>query len=235
MTIIAELTNVEKVYQTKAGPLHALRGVNLTLTSGEFMAIVGPSGSGKSTLLNMLTGIDRPTNGDIAVLGQRLTQLSEDRIARWRGHHVGVVFQFFQLLPTLSVIENVMMPMNYCGTWEGRREERALELLNLVDVADAAYEFPSQISGGQQQRAAIARALANDPPLLVGDEPTGNLDPQSAERMFNLFSQLVEHGKTVVLVTHDRHLASQIPRVEEVRAGRLVQQAEIDRRLVGIA
>jgi putative ABC transport system ATP-binding protein len=232
-TSLILLQDVEKIYKTKAGPLRVLKGVNLEINKGEFVAIVGPSGSGKSTLINMITGIDRPTSGEVHVAGQRLTKMGENQIAKWRGANVGVVFQFFQLLPTLTVIENVMMPMNYVGTYRGQRRERAMELLELVDLPDVANKYPSQISGGQQQRAAIARALANDPPVLVGDEPTGNLDMVSAGLMFALFEDLVDQGKTMVMVTHDRDLAGQIPRVEEVRDGRLMAQEEIDRRLVG--
>jgi putative ABC transport system ATP-binding protein len=196
------------------------------------MAIVGPSGSGKSTLINMITGIDRPSSGEVTVVGERLTEMSENKVAKWRGRNVGVVFQFFQLLPTLTVIENVMMPMHYTGTYKGERKERATELLELVEIPDIADKYPSQISGGQQQRAAIGRALANDPALIVGDEPTGNLDTVSAGLMFALFEELVEQGKTMIMVTHDRELAGNIPRVEEVRSGMLMSQAEIDQRLV---
>jgi putative ABC transport system ATP-binding protein len=146
---------------------------------------------------------------------------------------VGVVFQFFQLLPTLTVIENVMMPMNYVNTYSGQRKERAMELLELVDLPDVANKYPSQISGGQQQRAAIARALANDPILIVGDEPTGNLDTISAALVFQLFEELVSHGKTIVMVTHDRDLAGQVPRVVEVRDGTILSAGEVDQRLVG--
>ena len=161
--------------------------------------------------------------------------MSENAVAKWRGRNVGVVFQFFQLLPTLTVLENVMMPMNYVGTYKGKRRERAMELLELVDLPDVAHKYPSQISGGQQQRAAIARALANNPKVLVGDEPTGNLDIVSAGLMFALFEDLVAQGTTIVMVTHDRDLAGQIPRVEEVRDGQLVAQGEIDQRLVARA
>jgi putative ABC transport system ATP-binding protein len=235
METVVSIRNVDKTYHSKAGPIHALRGVDLVLYPGDFAAIVGPSGSGKSTLLNMITGIDRPSDGDVTVLGQHLNDLSEDAIARWRGQHVGVVFQFFQLLPTLTVLENVLIPMNYSRTWNGRRAERAAELLALVGIAEMAHKYPSQIAGGHQQRAAIARALANDPPLIVGDEPTGNLDPASAAHIFGLFERLVDAGKTIILVTHDRNLAARIPRVVEVRAGQLVSPQALDRRLVGTA
>ncbi len=229
---LVSLENVEKVFQSKAGPFKALRGVDLQVAAGEFVAVVGPSGSGKSTLINMITGIDRPTTGEVYVAGERLTEMSENQVAKWRGRNVGVVFQFFQLLPTLTVLENVMMPMHYCGTYKGERRERAMELLELVEIPDTADKYPSQISGGQQQRAAIARALANDPKLIVGDEPTGNLDTVSAGLVFGLFEDLVEGGKTIIMVTHDWELAGNIPRVEEVRNGMLVSPEEIDRRLV---
>jgi putative ABC transport system ATP-binding protein len=180
----------------------------------------------------MISGIDRPTSGEVYVAGERLTRLSENQVAKWRGRNVGVVFQFFQLLPTLTVLENVTMPMHYGGTYKGERRERAMELLELVEVPDVADKYPSQISGGQQQRAAIARALSNDPKLIIGDEPTGNLDTVSAGLVFGLFEDLVEAGKTIIMVTHDRELAGNIPRVEEVRNGQLVSPEEIDRRLV---
>jgi putative ABC transport system ATP-binding protein len=226
------LERVEKEFRTPAGPFKALRGVDLRVEAGEFVAVVGPSGSGKSTLINMITGIDRPTTGEVYVVGERLTEMSENKVAKWRGKNVGVVFQFFQLLPTLTVMENVTLPMHYTGTYKGQRGERAMELLERVEIPDVADKYPSQISGGQQQRAAIARALANDPALIVGDEPTGNLDTVSAGLMFALFEELVEGGKTIIMVTHDRELAGNIPRVEEVRNGMLMSPEEIDERLV---
>lgn len=231
MTLIS-LQQVRKIYQTKAGPLEVLKGIDFQVDRGEFVAVVGPSGSGKSTLINMITGIDRPTEGEVYVAGERLTKMSENQVAKWRGKNVGVVFQFFQLLPTLTVLENVMMPMNYVGSYTGERQKRALELLEMVDLPDVAHKYPSQISGGQQQRAAIARALANDPQLIVGDEPTGNLDSISAGLMFELFEELVQRGKTIVMVTHDRDLAGQAPRVIEVRDGQIV--AEVNEQLVAV-
>jgi len=230
--ILISLEHVRKVYKTKAGPLEVLKGVDLTIKSGEFVGIVGPSGSGKSTLINMITGIDRPTTGEVHVAGSRLTKMGENKVAKWRGRNVGVVFQFFQLLPTVTVLENVMMPMHYCGTFQGQRQARAMEVMDMVGVTDLADKYPSQISGGQQQRAAIARALVNDPALIVGDEPTGNLDTVSAGLIFALFEDLVEQGKTIVMVTHDKDLAGLIPRVEEVRDGRLMATDEVDDRLV---
>jgi putative ABC transport system ATP-binding protein len=214
MSQIIALQEVQKVYKTKAGPLEVLKGVNFQANAGEFVAIVGPSGSGKSTLINMITGIDRPTSGEVFVAGERLTHMSENQVAKWRGRNVGVVFQFFQLLPTITVLENVMLPMHYCGTYKGEREKRAMSLLELVDIPDVANKYPSQISGGQQQRAAIARALANDPQVIVGDEPTGNLDSVSAGLVFALFEELVSQGKTIVMVTHDKDLAGQVPEID---------------------
>lgn len=230
---LISLEQVTKVYKTRAGEIHALRGVDLQIDAGEFVAIVGPSGSGKSTMINMITGIDRPTTGEVYVADQRLTNMSENAVAKWRGRNVGVVFQFFQLLPTITVLENVMLPMHYCGTYSGERETRAMELLDLVNIPDVADKYPSQISGGQQQRAAIARALANDPKVIVGDEPTGNLDTLSAGLVFALFEELVSQGKTIVMVTHDKDLAGQVPRVEEVRDGQLITGDQVDVRLVG--
>jgi putative ABC transport system ATP-binding protein len=228
--MLINLQHVEKVYKTRGADVHALRGVDFQAHKGEFVAIVGPSGSGKSTLINMITGIDQPTSGEVYVAGQRLTQMGEDAIARWRGKQIGVVFQFFQLLPTLSVIDNLMMPMRYTNTWRGKRRQRALELLERVGIPETADQFPSQLSGGHQQRAAIARALVNDPQILIGDEPTGNLDPASSNRIMALFRELVAQGTTIVMVTHDHDLAGQLPRVVEVRDGRLLSQ--VDERLV---
>ena len=229
---LISLQAVEKVYKTRAGEINALRGVDFEVDEGEFVAVVGPSGSGKSTLINMITGIDRPSTGEVYVAGERLTKMSENQVAKWRGKNVGVVFQFFQLLPTLTVMENIMMPMNYAGTYKGQRKERAMELMNMVDIGDLANKYPSQISGGQQQRAAIARALANNPKVLVGDEPTGNLDIVSAGLIFALFEDLVANGTTIVMVTHDKELAGQVPRVVEVRDGRILSETEVDQRLV---
>ncbi len=233
MDKLISLQQVHKTYKIKGGLVRALNGVDFEVEQGEFVALVGPSGSGKSTLINMITGIDRPTDGEVHVAGQRLTHMNEDQVAGWRGKNVGVVFQFFQLLPSLTVVENVIMPMTYAGTYKNGRRERAMELLDLVDLADIADKYPSQVSGGQQQRAAIARALANDPPLIVGDEPTGNLDSVSSGLMFSLFEDLVAQGKTMVMVTHDKDLAGKAPRIQEVRDGRLLGGAEINRRLVG--
>ncbi|MBC8509495.1 MAG: ABC transporter ATP-binding protein [Anaerolineales bacterium] len=220
--LVIDLEKVDKTFEGPAGPIHALRSVNIQVGSGEFVGVRGPSGSGKSTLLNMITGIDRPTNGDICVTGAHLNDLNENKLARWRGKNVGVIFQFFQLLPTLTIIENVMLPMDFCRVWKPReRPERAMHLLDQVGLADQAYKLPNTLSGGQQQRAAIARALANDPPLVMGDEPTGNLDTKAADKVFVLFEDLVTQGKTFMMVTHNVELASRIPRVVDVLDGEL--------------
>ena len=184
------------------------------MSEGEFVSIVGPSGSGKSTLLNMITGIDRPTSGEVVVGGKPIHELSENELARWRGRNVGVIFQFFQLLPTLSVLENVALPMDFCNLYRRReRKDRALELLEQVGIADQAHKLPSALSGGQQQRAAIARALANDPPVVGGAPPTGNQDTATADEVFALFEGLAARGKTLVIVTHDRRLSARTGRV----------------------
>ncbi len=220
---VVDLRGVVKDYRTDAGPFRALAGVDLEIQPGEFVAIVGRSGCGKSTLLNMITGIDRATSGQVRVAGSDLATFSEDALARWRGRTVGVVFQFFQLLPTLSVIENVMLPMDFLGATGSReRRERALALLAQVDMVDQAEKLPLSTSGGQQQRVAIARALANEPALLVADEPTGNLDSATAETVFELFHQLADAGTTVVMVTHDVDLAARTRRIVHMADGRIL-------------
>lgn len=203
---LIRLSDVGKTYETPAGAFTALAGISLELARGDFVAVVGKSGSGKSTLINLLTGIDRPSAGSIVVANEPVTGKNESQLAAWRGKSVGIVFQFFQLLPTLTIAENVMLPMDLCGTYPGRRRQRALELLGRVGIAEQVDKFPSALSGGQQQRAAIARALANDPPLLVADEPTGNLDSRTSDAILTLFSQLAAQGTTVVIVTHERDI-----------------------------
>jgi putative ABC transport system ATP-binding protein len=218
-----QLKGLEKTYLSAAGEFNALREVNLTVEPGEMAAVVGKSGSGKSTLLNLVAGIDRPTAGEVLVSGTPIHTLTEDQIATWRGENVGVVFQFFQLLPTLTIVENVMLPMDFCGKLPVReREEKAMELLERVGVADQAGKLPASLSGGQQQRAAIARALANDPPVLVADEPTGNLDTQSAAQVLTLFRDLANDGKTVLMVTHERGIAQYCSRVVRIADGQIV-------------
>ncbi|HNT75908.1 MAG TPA: ABC transporter ATP-binding protein [Anaerolineae bacterium] len=217
-----ELRDVFKSYATGAGEVAVLKDVSLQVPPGDFVSIVGPSGSGKSTMLNMITGIDHPTRGEVVIGGQAVHELSENRLARWRGKHVGVIFQFFQLLPTLTILENVMLPMDFCGVYKRReRKGHAMKLLEQVGIADQAHKLPSALSGGQQQRAAIARALANDPPIIVGDEPTGNLDTQTADAVFAMFLALVAQGKTVVIVTHDTALSERTGRVIHIRDGRV--------------
>jgi putative ABC transport system ATP-binding protein len=210
---LIELQKVVKTYEVAAGTFVALMDVDLQVDPGEFVAVMGKSGSGKSTLVNMITGIDRPTSGHVFVGDMAVHTLNEGQVAEWRGRTVGVVFQFFQLLPTLTIIENVMLPMDFCNMYTMReRDERAMYLLEQVGLAPHAYKLPSAISGGEQQRAAIARALANDPPIVVADEPTGNLDSITSESIFNLFFDLVNSGKTIVMVTHDVDLAKRATR-----------------------
>lgn len=225
------LSSVVKVYDTGEVPFTALRGVDLEVRSGEFVGLIGKSGSGKTTLINMITGIDRPTSGAVTVDGSAVHLLGENRLAMWRGRTIGVVFQFFQLLPTLTVLENVMLPMDFCGvhaSWE--RAGYAMRLLEQVEMEDQAHKLPAALSGGQQQRVAIARALANDPPILAADEPTGNLDSVTAEAVFGLFERLVERGKTIVMVTHDDDLAARVTRALHVRDGEIVDDIRRPRR-----
>jgi putative ABC transport system ATP-binding protein len=222
---LIELNRIAKQYETAAGPFTALRDVNLRIGAGEFVAIIGKSGSGKSTLLNMIAGIDRPTEGEVIVQGTPVHKLSEGQMAEWRGRNLGIIFQFFQLLPTLTVAENIMLPMEFAGLYTPKqRRARALDLLELVDLVDQADKLPSALSGGQQQRVAIARALANDPPILVADEPTGNLDSKTADVIFDLFERLASEGKTVVMVTHDVELAGRVSRAVTVVDGELVDE-----------
>jgi putative ABC transport system ATP-binding protein len=221
---IVHVDNVVKNFQGPAGTINVLKGIHLAVRPGEFVGVRGPSGSGKSTLINMITGIDRPTSGSVRVAGQPIEKMSENQLARFRGKHIGVIFQFFQLLPTLTIVENVMLPMDFCRMWKPReRPERAMQLLEQMGMADQANKLPNTLSGGQQQRAAIARALANDPPLLMADEPTGNLDSKTADRVFTLFEELVAGGKTFIMVTHDRDLAQRMPRLVEVLDGVLYE------------
>jgi ABC-type lipoprotein export system ATPase subunit len=220
-----ELRDVLKVYESAAGQFTALKSVDLAIDRGEFVAIIGKSGSGKSTLLNMITGIDRPTSGEVLVGETPVHTLSEGQMATWRGRNVGIVFQFFQLLPTLSIADNVMLPMDFCGLYAPRqRRERAMELLAQVDMAEHAHKLPSAVSGGQQQRVAIARALATDPPIVIADEPTGNLDSKTAEAVFALFARLASAGKTIVMVTHDNALAKRVSRAVIVVDGQIINE-----------
>jgi putative ABC transport system ATP-binding protein len=217
---LIELVGVEKVYGSGKVEYRALRGVDLAVESGDMVAIVGPSGSGKSTVMNMITGIDRPSAGTVTVDGRRIDDMSEEELAIWRGRRVGVIFQFFQLLPTLTALENAMLPLDFSRRVPKReRALLAMRNLELVGLADKADNLPSELSGGQQQRVAIARALAVDPPLLIGDEPTGNLDTRTAAEMFDLLQRLNAEGSTIVYVTHDRDLAAQAHRTITIRDG----------------
>jgi putative ABC transport system ATP-binding protein len=221
---IIEIKDVVKRFPVGDTEITILKGISFQVQKGEFVSIVGPSGNGKSTLLNMVTGIDRPSEGEIVVTGQLIHKMSEDKLAAWRGEHVGIIFQFFQMLPALSLLQNVMLPMDLAGKYMPKeRRERAEHLLETVGLADQMPKLPSLVSGGEQQRAAIARALANDPDLLVADEPTGNLDSHTSRDVFELFSQVVGQGKTVLMVTHDKDLARRVPRVVEIQDGRIAR------------
>jgi ABC-type lipoprotein export system ATPase subunit len=222
---LIELHDLVKTYSSAAGDFTALKNIDLEVDGGEFVAVIGKSGSGKSTLINMITGIDRPTSGEILVGETPIQTLREGQLAQWRGRNVGVIFQFFQLLPTLTAAENVMLPMDFCHLHSMRqRRERAIRLLDQVGVADQADKLPSTLSGGQQQRVAIARALANDPPILAADEPTGNLDSKTAEAVCGLFETLVAQGKTILMVTHDRDLASRATRTVILVDGQIIEE-----------
>ncbi|CAG1017052.1 putative ABC transporter ATP-binding protein YknY [Anaerolineales bacterium] len=224
-TSMIDLRDVNKYYKTAVGDFHALKGVDLQINAGEFVSIIGKSGSGKTTLLNMITGIDIPSNGEVWVNGTAVHKLSENKMARWRGKNLGVVFQFFQLLPMISVVENIMLPMDFCRTYPMReRYDRAMQLLELVELADHGHKLPTALSGGQQQRVAIARALANDPPVVIADEPTGNLDSKTAESVFSLFNELVAKGKTIIIVTHDSALAKRAHRTALIADGEIVNE-----------
>ncbi len=220
--MMISLRGLTKKYETPAGVFSALRDVDLEIGAGELVAVVGASGSGKSTLLHMLGGIDRPSSGSVTVDGTPIQSLSQNQLAAWRGRTVGIVFQFFQLLPTLTAAENVMLPMDFLGAPAARqRRGRALHLLRQVDVVEQADKLPSALSGGQQQRVAIARALANDPPLILADEPTGNLDSTTSAAIFRLLGELVHDRKTVVVVTHERRGVAAAGRTVTIADGRI--------------
>jgi len=221
---LLRLRGVSKAYETPAGAFIALRDVDLDVFAGDFIAIVGKSGSGKSTLVNVMTGIDTPSSGEIRADEFAIQSLDQETLASWRGLNVGVVFQFFQLLPTLTIAENVMLPMDFCNsTPPRRRRERALMLLDKLGIEAQADKLPADLSGGQQQRAAIARALANDPPILVADEPTGNLDSQTSDEVMQLFADLAREGRAIVMVTHERDRTRYFTRVIELVDGRMTR------------
>jgi len=217
---IIQLQNVVKAFPLGGTSVTVLNGVTLAVNRGEFLAIVGPSGNGKSTLLNMITGIDHPTSGEVIVSGHALHKMSENELAIWRAENIGIVFQFFQLLPSLSLLQNILLPMEFTNKIPRKqRRPRALELLDMVGLADQAAKLPGTISGGQQQRAAIARALSNDPPLIVADEPTGNLDANTSNDVFCLFLGLARQGKTLIMVTHNQDMAEKLPRKIQIVNG----------------
>lgn len=223
------LRDVLKTYESPSGGFTALHGIDLNVQPGEFVAVVGKSGSGKTTLLNVLAGIDRPSDGEIAVGGELVHSLSESQLAEWRGRTIGLVFQFFQLLPTLTVAENVMLPMDFANIIPAReRRARAVALLDRVGIGDQADKLPANLSGGQQQRAAIARALANDPPILLADEPTGNLDEQTRTSVLELFDALNAEGRTVIVVTHERDIGRYADRLVTLVDGRIADDARTD-------
>jgi putative ABC transport system ATP-binding protein len=220
-----QLQKVVKTFKNAAGEFQVLKGIDLTLQRGEFVAIVGKSGSGKSTLLNMITGIDHPTGGQVIINGVNIYKMNESQRALWRGRNLGVVFQFFQLLPMLTLLENVMLPMDYVGMYDfDERPKRAMELLKMVGLEKQAGKLPVAVSTGQQQSAAIARALANDPPVIAADEPTGNLDSRSADAIIDLFDNLVKSGKTIAMVTHDPTLTERTSRTIIITDGELVNE-----------
>jgi putative ABC transport system ATP-binding protein len=217
------LQNVSKIFQTPAGAFAALKNINLDITEGEFVGVIGKSGSGKSTLLNMIGGIDRPTTGKVSIANTQVQDLGEHRLALWRGRTVGFVFQFFQLLPTLTAIENVLLPMDFSGSLPVReRRKRALSLLVRMGVEKQADKMPVTLSGGEQQRIAIARALANEPAVVLADEPTGNLDSVTAHSVLNLFREMATAGTTVIIATHEPEIVNVIDRTIELSDGLLV-------------
>jgi putative ABC transport system ATP-binding protein len=224
---VIDLRQVKKAYQTPAGDFYALKGIDLQVQQGEFVGVVGKSGAGKSTLINMVTGIDRPTAGQVHVGSHAVHNMNEDQVAAWRGQSVGVIFQFFQLLPMLTCAQNVMLPMDYADLYNSPKErrERALHLLEQVEIAEHADKLPSAVSGGQRQRVAIARALANDPMFLAADEPTGNLDSKTADAVFRVFENLVDEGKTILMVTHDQDLASRVSRTVHLADGEILDDS----------
>lgn len=224
---LISLSKVCKRYQSGSGGFDALRDVDIEIQAGEFVAVVGKSGSGKTTLINVLTGIDTLSSGQIRVGSTAVQGLNEEQLAVWRGANIGLIFQFFQLLPTLTVAENVMLPMDFCHAWPAaERRPRALALLGKMGIAEQADKLPADLSGGQQQRAAIARALANDPPVLVADEPTGNLDSRTSDDVMQFFAALAQEGKTVVMVTHERDLNRYFTRTITLSDGAVVGAQE---------
>lgn len=218
---LIEIRDLKKTYQEGSICTEALRGIDLTVHKGEYLGVVGKSGAGKTTLLNMIAGLDSPTEGEITVGGERVDRMNEVRKAVWRGRKVGFIFQSFQLLPGLSLLDNVMLPMDFCGLLDRHSEEKAAELLRRVGLIDHIHKVPSEISGGQQQRVAIARALANDPILLLADEPTGRLDSATSESVFEIFEQVNETGTTMIIVSHDHSLAERTKHLIRLADGKI--------------
>src|SRR5512138_2904567 len=230
-----DMHGIVKTFKNAAGEFTVLKGIDLTINRGEFVSIVGKSGSGKSTLLNMITGIDHPTSGQVVIGGTDIySSVTESQRSKWRGRNLGIVFQFFQLLPMLTLLENVMLSMDFADMYDfDERPVRAMEMLKLVGLETFANKLPLLVSTGQQQLAAIARALACDPPLLVADEPTGNLDSRSANTIVDLFEELARGGKTVVMVTHDPSLTSRTTRNLTIADGKLVADSKSPNRQIG--
>jgi putative ABC transport system ATP-binding protein len=222
---LIKMQGITKIFKSGAGEFKALDDINLDFYGGDFAGIIGKSGSGKSTLANMITGIDHPSRGNVEIDGQVINKMDESQMSIWRGNNLGIVFQFYQLLPMLTLLENVILPMDFCNRFEvPEREQRARELLTLVGLQDFMDKLPNMTSGGQQQSAAIARALANDPPIMIADEPTGNLDTQSAESIFDLFCHLADQGKTIIMVTHDPTLVVRTNRIIKLQDGKIVSE-----------
>jgi putative ABC transport system ATP-binding protein len=219
------LCQLVKAYKTSAGEYLALKGLNLTVNQGEFVGIVGKSGAGKSTLINMITGVDRLTAGSVQVANVSVHDLNENDRALWRGLTMGIIYQYFQLMPTLTLLDNILLPMDLCGTFQGRESvDWGMSLLERVDLQAHAFKLPAAISGGQQQRVAIARALVNDPPIVIADEPTGRLDNTTAETVVQIFEELVQQGKTVVIATHDHSLVTHVSHVIHIQDGEFIDE-----------
>ena len=223
---LIEMKQISKIYYSASGNFTALKNIDLNFYRGEFVGVIGKSGSGKSTLVNMITGIDRPTAGKVLVDGLDIYAMRENEQARWRGKNLGIVFQFFQLLPMLTLAENVLLPMDFCDMFDpGERTDRALALLEMVGLAEEAHKLPGSVSVGQQQSAAIARALANDPPIIVADEPTGNLDLKTADSIYDRFEQLAANGRTIIMITHDPEIAGRLSRTVLLADGEVISSA----------
>lgn len=226
-TPLIRLSGVSKDYPTPAGPFRALDDIHLNIWPGEFVAVVGKSGAGKTTLVNMITGVDHATAGEVMVDGANLAGMNESRLSLWRGRNLGVIYQAFHLLPGISLLDNVLLPMDFCGFYRGRQSrERAMDLLRQVGLEEHARKHPGEISGGQQQRVAIARALVNDPAIIMADEPTGRLDSLTAEAVFHIFEQLVQQGKTILMVTHDHGLAQRVSRTLQIVDGKVANYGD---------